>query len=116
MALDGEAHRLEQLRRARGVRRAVAGRIVGGNTHELGEEAFLVGAVRRKETADRRVRIGQRQLRIGGAKLRMNRASTRVPVAMSASVTASAGLWLMPPVQRTNSMPIGAMSMIAMPS
>ena len=46
----------------------------------------------------------------------MKRSSTRAPVATSSTSTASAGLWLMPPLQRTNSMPIGAMSMIAMPS
>ena len=52
----------------------------------------------------------------GGVKPAMNRANTRKPVPTSSSVTASAGLWLTPPAQRTKSMPIGAISMSAMPS
>ncbi len=89
-----------------------------GTSNQLGQEPLGVAAVRGDERMDRAGGVGQEtpmELR-GGVNDAMNRARTRAPAATSASVTASAGLWLIPPVQRTNSMPIGAMAMIAMPS
>ena len=118
MALDDEAQRFQQRRRLLRVRCAIAGRIVGRNANQLGQEPLGIAAVRGDERMDRDRGVGQEtpaELR-GGVNDAMNRARTRAPAATSASVTASAGLWLIPALQRTNSMPIGAIAMIAMPS
>ena len=65
----------------------------------------------RRCAARKRVNRGLRS-ELMARNAQMKRANTRSPIATSASVTASAGLWLMPPLQRTNSMPMGAMSMM----
>ena len=52
----------------------------------------------------------------GTLKFSMKRARTRAPARASASAMASAGWWLMPSLQRTNSIAISAMACIAMPS
>ena len=52
-ALDREAQRLEQRRRARGVGGAVAGRVVGGDLDQLGQEGLGAGRSRVEEWRDR---------------------------------------------------------------
>jgi hypothetical protein len=53
MALDVQAHRLEQRRRECGVRRAITRRIIGRLPYERSEERDGVGTVRREKPADK---------------------------------------------------------------
>jgi len=113
MALDLETKMLEKQCRARGVRRTIARRIVRGNAHQLGEKARRLLALLSKKFVDDRARIGHQRW---GRKFSMKRRNTRAATPASSSLIASAGLWLMPPLQRTKSMPMSVIALIAMPS
>ena len=111
VALDGEAHRFEQ--RAPPAPRGARNRRADCPTADLHELRRETPARRRDAQRAIRERVAAAFERIidapsdGGTKFSMNRSNTRAPSSTSATSTASAGLWLMPPLQRTNSMPIG---------
>src|SRR3954469_25806674 len=65
---------------------------------------------------ERRAREAPGQLGLHAENPSMKRPSTRAPSAASASVIDSAGLWLMPPLQRTKSIAMSAIDLSAMPS
>ena len=78
--------------------RAIAGRIVGWHAHQAFEKLDLT----RKIGVDK---AGHADPFF--AKSWMKRVSAAIASPISASLANSAGLWLMPPLQRTNSIAIG---------
>ena len=115
VALHLEAEPLQQFRGDGRDRRAIAGRIGGGGLDEPRQERLAF--------ASAGVDLGQHGLshlegKGHAASIRCCtvRSSVAKPAPESASVMLSAGLWLIPPLQRTKIMPMGQSAAIAMPS
>src|SRR5262249_43743550 len=94
-------------------RRVVSGRRVGGYADDAAQELDLLWVVSVDPLVEVVVRAHRRHF---ARKFSMKRRNTRAESSASSTVIASAGLWLTPPLQRTNSIPISATSTIAMPS
>jgi len=116
IALDLKAETFEQRGGALGDCGAIPRRIIGRNPDELSEEPRLVRAFAQQMRVDRLRRAIPHFGAGNVAKLSMKRSKTRADSAASSAVIDSSGLWLMPSLQRTNSMPISASSTIAIPS
>ena len=118
-ALDREAHGLQQAGGALRVGRVVAGRGVGRHAHQLAQERHLLLEARLDQPGDLGLRDWRHVSSAPRRRLSTRRtvsSSTRTPTSASSTVIDSAGLWLMPSLQRRKIMPDGHSLAIIMAS